>query len=57
MATNINRYGNGQRPSIAVFEVNVILGTKDLNCAIALWHTDLLSAQYRYFEVYLDPSE
>lgn len=57
MATNINHYGNGQRPSIAVFEVNVILGTKDLNCAIALWHTDLLSAQYRYFEAYLDPSE
>lgn len=50
---NISQYGNGQRPSSAVFEGNAIHGTKDLNCAIAFWHMDLVSVQYRYFEAYL----
>lgn len=50
---NINQYGNGQRPSTAVFEGNAIHGTKDVNRAIAFWHTGLVSFQYRYFEGYL----
>jgi len=44
-----------------VFGANSVVGSKDLDCGIGLWHMDLVSAQGGYFEAYLEamtcPSE
>lgn len=45
---------DGGRPTIAAFGANSVLGSKDLDCSIGLWHLDLVSAQWVFFEAYLE---